>query len=171
MPYFYAVSAIDLITRLQELNLLPDTERPRHVEAVRDLATSTPDGGFLNSGIVGFLTEEERKSILEDIRQKLLPDLEKKIVHWRMNYDDNEDPEQYFEPLQSALREIQSGLDSDDDTSHELIDTAVTRIDTMVEELKAEAERPPEWENSNLGAQTMVEPPATGRSIFDDVDQ
>lgn len=87
MSYFYASSEVDLINRLHEFDLLPESERLRHMASVRDLAVSTPDAGFLNKRHVSFLSDEERQEILQHVRTALLPKLESCVESWRENYE------------------------------------------------------------------------------------
>jgi hypothetical protein len=109
MSYFYAVSDVDVVGRLHELGLLPESERLRHLEDIRDLAVSTPDAGFLRPDTVRFITADERASILDHVRTTLLPDLDRCIDHWRDNHNSEEDPEESFSHLRIALNDLREG--------------------------------------------------------------
>ena len=126
--YFYAVSDVDVINRLHQLELLPETERLRHVARVHDLAVLTPDSGFVDKDVISFLTDQETQDILDHVRSTLLPDLETCIDNWRDNHDRSEDPEEGFRHLKSALKDYEKAL-SDDVLSSSFISTALTRID------------------------------------------
>ena len=169
MSYFYAVSDVDVVNRLHQLELLPEVERHRHVERVHDLAVLTPDAGFLDQEIISFLTDQETQDILDHVRATLLPDLEKCIGNWRDNHDRREDPEEGFRHLKTALRDYQRAL-GDDPSSSAFINTALTRIDEVVEKLQAEVPEFPDW-GDHYPRQAPSEDLAGSRSIFDDVDE
>ncbi len=100
--YLYTVSDVDVLVRLHEFGLLPESKRAAVAVTIRGLVVETPDAGFLREGVRGLLTPEEFASILEDIRTELLPDLDSTIWDWRGNYDRDEDPENHFDELVSA---------------------------------------------------------------------
>ena len=54
--YLYAVSDVDVLVRLHEFGLLPEAERLRHIEAIRELAVDIPDAGFLREDIRPLMT-------------------------------------------------------------------------------------------------------------------
>jgi hypothetical protein len=169
MSYFYAVSDVDVINRLHELELLPDPERLRHVARVRELAVSTPDSGFLDKDIISFLSEEEVADILEHVRSSFLPDLETCISNWRDNYNGSEDPEGDFRHLKKALRDYETAI-TDDQVASSYINDALTRIDEVVEELRAEVHETPDW-GDHYPRQVASADSGVSRSIFDDVDE
>ena len=168
MSDFYAISDVDIINRLHELELLPEPERLRHVECVRDLAVSTPDSGFLDKDIISFLTEDEIADTLTHVRASLLPNLDKYIDNWRDNHDSREDPEEEFRHLKEALRKYEAAM-TDDQLASSHINSALTRIDEVVEELLSQVPETPDWDN-HYPWQAPAD--ASGsRSIFDDVDE
>jgi hypothetical protein len=169
MSYFYAVSDVSAVNRLQELELLPEHERLRHVARVRELAVRTPDAGFLDKDIISFLTEDEVKEILEHVRSTFLPNLDGCIESWRDAHDSSEDPEEGFRHLKTALKEYEAAL-SEDTFSTLLIDSAMTRIDEVVQELQAAVPETPDWGDFHP-RQGQSEDSAGSRSIFDDVDE
>ena len=169
MSYFYAVSDVSLVNRLQELELLPEDERLRHVGRVRELAVRTPDAGFLDKEVVSFLTEDEVKDILEHVRSSFVPNLDACIESWRDAHDRREDPEEGFRHLKTALQEYETAL-SEDTLSTSFIDSALTRIDEVVQELQAEVPETPDW-GDHYPRQGPSEESGGSRSIFDDVDE
>jgi hypothetical protein len=169
MSYFYAVSDVNVVNRLQELELLPEDERLRHVARVRELAVRTPDSGFLNKQVLSFLIEDEVKDILEHVRASFLPNLDGCIDNWRDNHDRNEDPEESFRHLRTALNEYEAAL-GEDSLSTSFINAALTRIDEVVEELQKEVPDTPDW-GDHYPRQAQSEDASGSRSIFDDVDE
>ena len=136
--YFYAVSDIDVINRLFALGLLPEPERQRHVAAVRDAAVTTPDAGFISKKTVGFLTNSEIEDTLQDVQWKLLFDLDTCIDNWRDNYNQGEEPDEYFRHLIMALRDYK-GAFSSDSTAIGWIDAGLAKIKKTADELRSEA--------------------------------
>ncbi len=169
--YVYACSDVDVLVRLHEFNLLPDTKRVAVAAAIRELAVETPDAGFLREGVRELLKPNEIAAILEDIRTKLLPDIDSTIRNWRGNYDENrnEDPEDHFDELVSALKEFRDELGEHPDAAAQ-IESALADIKEVVEELRSD--KPQEPDSDDFRGQTSGEAGEDGsRSVFDDVDQ
>lgn len=166
--YFYAVSDIDVINKLYRVGLLPETQRLRHLEAVRELAVSTPDAGFLETDAIEFLSEVEVKEILCRVREELLPELPREVAVWRDNYSFDEDPEDYFSHLKMALSRYAKAFD-DDPVALAWIEEGITKIDKTIEELESETPEPREPDDYYRSESGIMR--ALGaRSIFDDVD-
>ncbi len=168
MSYFYAVSGVDLINRLHEFDLLPESARLRHMNSVRDLAVSTPDSGFLNDLHVSFLTDEERQDILQHVHISLLPQLDFCVENWRDNYRGGEEPSSYFSPLEDALKDYGREFAGDANAEVQIAD-ALAKIEEAVEELSV----PEQDYDYSAYRRQQSGPLATdgSRSTFDDVDQ
>ncbi|HEY8126393.1 MAG TPA: hypothetical protein VIF88_13355 [Methylocystis sp.] len=169
ISYFYAVSDIDVINKLHRVGLLPELERLRHLEAVRELAVSTPDAGFLKASIIGFLSEAEIAEILLHVREELLPNLGREISVWRDNYSDSEDPEDYFSHFKTALMDYAEALD-DDPLAQARIEEGISEIDEAIEKLRSDVSdegEPDEYYRDKHNAPRALD----ARSIFDDVDE
>lgn len=169
--YFYAVSDIDVIVRLHEFGLLPESTRQSVISAIRELAVETPDAGFLQEKIRELFTRDELNDVLEHVRKELLPNLSDVISNWRWNYntDTDEDPEDYFYELTNALRDYQSEFTNDQDAVA-YIEAALVQIDEEIEELRQEQ---PSEDHSNdfYGKSSTSETHNSIRSVFEDVDQ
>ncbi|MCX6880538.1 MAG: hypothetical protein NTW21_43040 [Verrucomicrobia bacterium] len=169
--YIYADSGVDTLVRLHEFGFLPECKRFEVAATIRELAVETPDSGFLREGVRGFLTSEEFGTILEDIRTKLLPNLGGTIESWRGTYDAewNNDPENHFDELVSALKDFRDELVEYPDAKAP-IEWALVKISEVIEDLRSNqsADRDSDvfrWESSGGKSDD------TSRSIFDDVDQ
>jgi energy-coupling factor transporter ATP-binding protein EcfA2 len=166
--YLYAVSDVDVIVRLNEFGLLPEPERLRAVNAIRELAVDVPDSGFLRAEIRTVLTPEELVHILQHVQTTLLPNLNETINQWRDGYSRDGDPDDHFGELKSALEEYRGELEQDEE-SMQLIDSALLRIGSVIEDLRSEL--PPKPDKSDFDGRS-----AEGgvqnfrRSVFDDVD-
>jgi hypothetical protein len=169
MSYFDAVSMINLINRLHHFDLLPEHERLRHLASVRELAVSTPDSGFLKGRYVEFITDVERRDILEDVRTSLLPHLDDCIENWRDNFRGGEKSTSYFSHLEEALTNYREEF-AHDSIAETLIAAALAKIEKAVEELSV----PDEDKDYDYSAHRRQQsgPYSTDgvRSIFDDVD-
>lgn len=168
--YHYS-SEVRVLVRLHEFGLLPESRRAAVAVTIRELAVETPDAGFLREGVRDLLTPEEIASILEDVRAKLLPDLTSVISTWRSKYNEsrNEDPENHFDELVSALKEFGEELADDSDAVAQ-IQSALADINEVIEELRSE--QPQEPDSDDFRGQSSGEGgDADSRSVFDDVDQ
>jgi hypothetical protein len=166
--YLSSVSEVRAINALHRHQLLPEEERLRHLQSVRELAVETPDSDYLDRDIVSFITEQERPDILGYARQNLLPNLDRTIDVWRDNCDDN--PEDYFSSLVSALKDYTKELDPNSAESGQIVD-ALQRIDRVIEELRGD--EPPEDHDDDFfgGSRPTGHATVEHRSIFDDVDE
>lgn len=167
--YLYAVSDVDVLVRLQEYGLLPETKRVAVAAAIRKLAVETPDAGFLQEGVRKLLTVDEFAAILEDIRTILLPDLDNTIQSWRDNYDEKDDPENHFDELVSALKGFRDEL-AEHTAATTQVESALVEIKGVIEELQSEQ---PQVQDSDDFMEVKSDEVGDdgSRSVFDDVDQ
>lgn len=167
--FLNAVSDVEVIVRLHEFGLLPEDKRLEVVSSIRYLAISMPDAGFLQKGIRDILTSNELSDILQEVRISLLPNLNYHIDCRREDYSSDEDPEEYFHELKCTLKDYRNELLDFNDALTQ-IDTALDRIDGVIEELLDE--QPKEYEE-DYDAEYLLESLSnedTSHSIFDDVD-
>lgn len=169
--YFYAVSDVDVLVRLHEYGLLPEARRVAVSAAIRELAVETPDAGFLRERVRKLLTPDEFEQILEDIRTKLLPDLDSTISNWRGNYDENrnEDPENHFDELVRALKEFRDEL-TEHSEAVSRIESALAEIKEVIDELRSDQPQEPDSDDFR-GQASDQGSDESSRSVFDDVDQ
>jgi len=110
-------------------------------------------------------------AILEDIRTKLLPELDGTIRSWRSNYDENkkEDPKITSTNSSAPSRSFREELAEHPDAAAQ-VESALAEIKEVVEELRSD--RPQEPDSDDFRGQTTGEAGDDGsRSVFDDVDQ
>jgi energy-coupling factor transporter ATP-binding protein EcfA2 len=166
--YLYAISDVDVIVRLNQLELLPESKRLGVVSVIRDLAVDTPDSGFLREEIRQIFTQTELDELLDYVKETLLPNLEKHIDDWRSNYDGDYDPDDHFSDLKSTLKDYREVFDDDIHAVCD-IDRALDKIDEVVEELRSEMPAEPDSDDF-FGGRTQGSEPGDSRSVFDDVD-
>jgi hypothetical protein len=133
-----------------------------------ELVATTPDADFLTVERVGrVFSAVEKEQFLSAIRMKVIPNLSDIISDWRFNYDrEREEPEEYFEMLQGALRAYKQEF-SEDIQTVTLIEAGMERIQELVADLGGENHpKPSLWEPSSPGSSA----PPSDRNLFDDVD-
>jgi hypothetical protein len=107
---------------------------------------------------------------LSDVREQLLPKLDDAILETRRNFkpSSDDDPESHFYDLKSAFQDYRDHFTSDPQ-ARELLDSALTEIDAIVEEMQEEQPREPDWDDYPGGG-SRGESFGESRSVFDDVD-
>lgn len=169
--YLYAISDLDALVALHKNGLLPEDERLRHVEVIRELAVHTPDAGFLGREAQSLMTAEERDEIGEAVRTELIPNLDRHIRDWRSQHNGTDDPDSHFSDLVETLSEIRKVFVRDP-AAVALIDRALKRISDEVDDLLQEMPQDdddydPDRRSFRQQTGTWLPP----RSIFDDVDE
>lgn len=166
--YIYANSDVDVLVRLNEAGLLPEEDRIKAVASIRSLAIDIPDSGFLRDGVRDLMSDGELSDILKLVQTTLLPNLTDTIDSWQNDYNKEDDPSEYFEELKSSLDNYKKEFE-EIETSCKQIESAITRIDQIIEDLISDYNPKDEdsfWKKSGDGISKSVD----GRSIFDDVD-
>jgi hypothetical protein len=166
--YLTAVSDVSVLARLHELNLLPEEKRSSVAAHIRQLAVQTPDSGFLRDRIRRLLKPEEFAAIMDDVRSKLLPNLDDEIWTWRSNFDGDGDPEEHFSSLVEALTDYKGHLAEHAEAVSQ-VESALTSIREVVEELRSEQPGEPDSDDY-YGRGSSGTANDDSRSVFDDVD-
>lgn len=168
--YSYYSSNIDMIVRLFNFKLLPESERLRVVKAISELAIETPDSGFLKAEIKSLMKPNELSSLLDEIQTKLIPNLDETISQWKDRHNEEDDPEQHFYELKNALDEYKNEFDNNVIITQS-INNALKKIDLIVEEIKSELPKEEyDKEEELLNRNSQKDTKNNRRSIFDDVD-
>lgn len=166
--YLWAVSDVLVIARLHEFGLLPERTRIAGVAKIRELAVDTPDSGFLMKRFRHILSDDEVASILEYVRTTLLSNLDDCIGDWRSTYNDDDDPDEYFDDLKRTLKDYRDELIDFDDAQAQ-IENALNHIDQVIEDLRSEQPEEPDYADY-YGRGSSDSERDGSRSIFDDVD-
>lgn len=167
--YLDAVSAVGVVVRFHEFNLLPESERTRHVASIKNLAVDTPDAGFLREDVRTLFKGDELNDILDDVRNNLLPDITYRIKQWVDDHNGVDDPEEHFSLLKSALTEFRDAFSEDVDSIVKL-DAGLVKIDSATAELWSNLPEEPDRDEFYGGSEEDNNSNVM-RSIFDDVDQ
>jgi hypothetical protein len=167
--YLSVVSDVGVIIRLEEFNLLPESRRKKVVASIRDLAVSTPDADFLADRFNCLFRDNERREILNNVKETLIPNLDDEISNWESNFDSDDDPDAYFDPLGSALRSY-ADVFAKDETIASNIELALESVRETVRELERGKEYPEDDYDPSYSNASSSSDSAPARSVFDDVD-
>ncbi len=163
-----------LLSKFHEFGLLLESKRKELVSELKENAVGIPDSCFLEYNIRGVLTESEMSGMKEAIRDRLLPIVDSRIDEWELEYQEDEDPESYFDGLINTLNDYREML-TDDAKAVSIIDEAQDRIYDIIDTLKTqyvEVQRRTMTElNEEAEHDGYHDPAAQNRSIFDDVDE
>lgn len=168
--YFSSCSTIDLLVRLNDEQLLPENSRLNAVLKIQHLAISTPDSGFRSERVRRIINDREYQTILESVRSELIGNLECVVDDWRGNFDNENDPEEYFDELKHSLEGYRFEFE-DDSEALAYIDSALEDIDESVVSLRSE--NWPDQDSKGLFERNIPKDEFLdlGRSIFDDIDE
>ncbi|MFC1626210.1 hypothetical protein ACFL19_00760 [Pseudomonadota bacterium] len=166
--YLYIVSDVNVLVRLYEFGLLPESERLRAVTTIWELAIDTPYAGFLREDIRTLMTPEELSLLLNHVQTTLLPNLDSCLDQWRDNYNSDVEPEAYFDDLKSTLQDYGKEFEKNEHAAGQVA-KALADIDHLIEELQSEFPEKSD-EDGFFGSRAKEDAQNSNRSIFDDVD-
>lgn len=177
--YLFTQPEIDVLARLHELSMLPESYRQHLLNKVTYLATETPDADWIwMHEFTVLITEAERVELLEHVQSELIPNLEKTLDDWQFN--EQEDIENYYGPLEEALDQYAEELRGDE-SSYNRLKWAIEKVDELRTEalLRHEEKNEDTW--TSEGQLSSAEDPfslrsptpeeTSDRSVFDDVDE
>lgn len=169
---------LTVLARLREIGLLPEPKRLRALATIGDLAIQTPDADWLRMGVMNLLfTDQELAAILARVRLELIPNLEDTLIDWSSN-EQGDSAEQYYEPLEEALKAYAEAL-RDDAGAQEALEQALSDVDYLRSEASYWRDDDTEDMHSNAGQPSaydftwqkpVANPDPGSRSVFDDVD-
>ena len=95
---------VDLLSELHAQGLLPEEQRLAFVENVRAAAVEDADDSFIDyQAVARVLTDEERESILNDVEISVLGRLAQHVERLQEGWDQDYDPNDYFDTLRTAI--------------------------------------------------------------------
>jgi len=168
-PSFSWSADISLVIQLNKLALFPEDKRKSLVDYVSEIAINGEDLFILeNKEFQSIFSEEELASLVNNIREKLLPELSSVRRNWESNfYQNDQEAEEYMDGYIEILNALKNHFEEDDN------------IDEIIQKEKGYAG---EWVDEN----TQIEKPTvperilskadddllvpTSRNIFDDID-
>ena len=171
-------SELRILAKLHTEELLPEEQRAKALDKIRELAVETPDAGWLeDSDIKQLMSWEERDLLLAQVKEELIDELDNTLDNWHMN-EQGDSAEDYYQPLEEALEAYADAFRHDED-----VRVALREALQKVDQLRAEAAywmRREEWGGSSppsmpgriaRGASRSATPFTTDRDMFDDVDE
>lgn len=164
---------LPILARLREFGLLSEENIRKIIDVIGELAVETPDTDWLRSRSAGkLLTDEERAEILARVKDELVPDLETMLDNWQLN-EQGDSAEEYYEPLEEALRAYIEAFRGDGPVVSSLQDalrqTEEMRLNsTYWDDDEAPGPRLPRRRVSTSLSSTYD---TVDRDVFDDVDE
>ena len=158
---------VSLILRLREFDLLPEENRKRFVEKASEEALACLDAGALaNRRIRILFREDESDTLIQRIRDELLPDLDNIRDNEQSNWDEDISPDDWMQPLNEFLRALDTYFQKEQDVVN-LVDQQLSMIENwVVEHTEIQHERGERL----IGNVDIPVIPQSARSIFDDID-
>jgi hypothetical protein len=175
----YILSAA-VVARLHDWGVLPENRRVEARDWISEWAVKGPDADWISDpAVIRMLSEQEFAGIVSRVRTELIPNLNQTLADWKSN-EQGDSAEDYYEPLNSALREYARALEEDPAAAGAL-DAALEQADRQCAEARywqpddgeyeIEDEAEPEQQGPFAATSRAEFSPAGGRDVFDDVDQ
>lgn len=163
--YLYAVTEPDVLARLHQAGLLNEQVRLKAVECVTDLAINTPDSGWLtDSAWKVLLTPSERVTLMQTVREELVPTLED--IYWS---DDEKQPG--HDPIEESLNDYKEAFEKEGDHETAAVFELAARRRADQPEKHYDHDGPGSGYRRTITRARLTPPTDIGRSIFDDIDQ
>ncbi|MES9875031.1 MAG: hypothetical protein ABW146_18170 [Candidatus Sedimenticola sp. 6PFRAG7] len=158
---------VDLVIRLHRHDLLPEENRLKFVETVRDYAINGEDVLALDDADArSVFTDSEFNSLVEAVRTNLIPNLDDVRENVESNHDASEPPDEHMQDLLETFSTLKKQFSDDKDVVL-IIDREIGLANDWI----AETEPPePNVSPRTLGIVNASEEKHGSRSIFDDID-
>ena len=165
---FHSSMEIDVAVRLFEFGLLPEEHRMVLVEkASKELLEGDGCGPLNSKGTSSLFTEQELAGLYYQVKADLIPDLENVSENWKSQYENGEDPDQWFEPLFELFDSLRDQF-GDEQEIADLIEQEEEGIRGFISNNYPAREPDPEdWDFDDVDT---PDEPERERSIFDDID-
>jgi len=160
--YISAMWEPSLLARLQGAGALPEAVRAGAAAKLAEYALLF-DGGWLDNNVVKLLSSDERKSILDRVRDEVLPDLRHHIDESGDGWSEDVEPSERYREARKTIAFYLDAFSADADALAQLAD-AKAYIDERLSN-DDEAYKPPP------AARLAAEAPTTtsNRDEFDDI--
>jgi hypothetical protein len=94
---------IDLCSRLHALGLLDEASRSWIVSESLRRAVEVPDDSWISDTVLTLHTEAEVSTLVQRLRDELLPAVDGLITSWSDSWDSGDDPDEYFNSLVASF--------------------------------------------------------------------
>lgn len=162
---------LSILEQLRKLGVLSETTRRAAITRLKELATDVPDPGWVDSEL---LDDADRAAIMAHISEELQDDFRYIADHWSDNYDRDEDPHSYLEPLDSCIkRYIEVFAEIDDADAVAALRRIERDIDSTRDRLYQDYREPASTTPSGLAflSRDSGSPSRSEPSRFDDLDE
>lgn len=164
---FLLDSDLEIFAKFFEEGLLSEERRKTVAQTLHELAIDDYDTQFAKDGVKNLLTKKEFSLIKNEIKDKVIPNMESIIDDLSSSYDEESDPEDHFSDLNYSINDYED-IFSNEEGVCEQLSTAKDWIEDEVKEIaKKRVYESDETFDENTHA---VSTHRTARSIFDDVD-
>jgi len=165
-PYLSACWEPGVLGVLHRAGALPEEVRRRAVKLLAEEALEMFDGGWLDDPVCDLFTADERDELLEDVRSKILPHLEREIDYSADGYDSGTPPEHRYEEARNAISAYKDAFAGDKEASA-LLGTAEAYVTRRI--LSADSDWEPQ-PSSRLGVGAPLHRRVSGeRDEFEDI--
>ncbi len=163
----YYSSEVRLAVKLHEIGLLPEPQRRKFVETVRDYTLEGLDGDALvDDRIRSVFTVEELEELVGRVRSEVIPRLADIRWDWESNFGGDESPDDYMQPLFEYFDCLRATIGDVEEVVRAIDDQESRLHDWIGENMPEEIE-----EDSTQLRYVQASAVQQGtRSIFDDID-
>ena len=166
---FHISMEMDLAARLLEFGLLPEEHRKILVEnASRELLEAEGCGALNSKGTRSLFTEEELDELYYRVKEELIPDLENVSENWESQYEDGEDPDQFFQALFELFNSLRDQFGDDQGIADRIEREEEEVLQFISNNSPVREPDPDDWDFDDVD---VPNEPDGDRSIFDDIDE
>ncbi|MBI2793166.1 MAG: hypothetical protein HYX66_00770 [Ignavibacteria bacterium] len=165
--YLDSVPEVSLANRLYEYGMLPEVNRKKFSEtAIRYAVEDHDSGAFYDDDVKELITQEEQAQLTEQLRAKVIPNLDELRRTWQSNFNGEEPADDYMQQYISYLERLQVFFDSEV-TIANTIARQVEKINSWVNE---NAQQESVVLDRSLAEMSVQMENQSERSMFDDID-
>ena len=166
---FHTSMEMDLAARLHEFGLLPEEHRGILVtNASKELLEGNGCGPLNSKGTRSLFTDEELDELYYRVREELIPDLEDVTENWKSQFEDGEDPDEFFQPLVELFDSLRDQFGDDQGIAEHIEQEQEEILQFISNNYPVREPDPEDWDFDDVDVPNRSE---GDRSIFDDIDE